>query len=350
MQTILVTGGAGFIGSHTCLCLLKNNYKVVVVDSNVNSSELSLKMIKKIFDQNQEFMEEIIFHKGDIRDEKFLKKVFLQSSNNGYPIDGVIHFAGLKSAEESIKDPLMYWDNNVCGTLTLLKVMQLFNCETIVFSSSAAFYGNSENNPLKESFQIKPLNPYGQTKASIEYILDGIFRNKNHNWKVANLRYFNPIGAHFSGLIGEEPLNKPNNLFPYICLVAAGKYKKLNIYGNDWPTDDGTGIRDYIHVMDLAEAHTFAINFLFRRDPLIISLNIGTGIGTSVLELVETFKEVNKCDIPYQFVDRRQGDVAKIIADNQKAISVLNWKPKRNLKEMCKDGWRWRFLNPNGYT
>ena len=169
------------------------------------------------------------------------------------------------------------------------------------------------------------------------------------NLKVANLRYFNPIGAHYSGLIGEEPINKPNNLFPYICLVAAGKYKKLNIYGNDWPTFDGTGVRDYIHVMDLAEAHTSAINYLFENDPILLNLNIGTGVGTSVLELVETFIEVNKCDVQYQFVDRRQGDVATIVADNQKAISLLNWRPKRNLKDMCKDGWRWRCLNPNGY-
>ena len=349
MKTILVTGGSGFIGSHTCFCLLKNKYKIIVVDSNVNSSKLSLKMIKKIFDQNKEVMEEIIFHQGDIRDEKFLKKVFLKSLNNGYQIDGVIHFAGLKSVEESTKYPLMYWDNNVCGTLTLLKVMELFNCETIVFSSSATVYGSSEICPIKESFEIKPLNPYGQTKATIEYILDGIFRSSKSNIKVANLRYFNPIGAHYSGLIGEEPINKPNNLFPYICLVAAGKYKKLNIYGNDWPTSDGTGVRDYIHVMDLAEAHTSAINYLFENPPILLNLNIGTGVGTSVLELVETFIEVNKCDVQYQFIDRRQGDVATVVADNQKAISLLNWRPKRNLKDMCKDGWRWRCLNPNGY-
>lgn len=350
MKTILVTGGSGFIGSHTCLCLLKNNYKVVVVDSNVNSSKLSLKMIKKIIDQNNQEMEEIIFYKGDIRDEKLLKKVFLQSLNDGYPIEGVIHFAGLKSVEESTKDPLKYWDNNVCGTINLLKVMQLFNCETIVFSSSATVYGNSEISPIKETFVIKPLNPYGQTKATIEYILGDICRSFKNTWKVANLRYFNPIGAHYSGLIGEEPLNKPNNLFPYICLVASGKYKKLNIYGNDWPTCDGTGIRDYIHVMDLAEAHTCAIDYLLSRDPLILNLNIGTGTGTSVLELIETFIEINKCDVPYQFVERRPGDVAQIIADNQKAISILNWSPKRNLKDMCKDGWRWRCLNPSGYT
>jgi len=349
MKTILVTGGCGFIGSHTCLCLLKNNYKIVVVDSNINSSKLSLKNIKKIFELNNLVMQEIFFKKGDIRDEEFLKKVFLQAKNNGNPIEGVVHFAGLKSVEESTKDPLIYWDNNVCGTLTLLKVMKLFKCKTIVFSSSATIYGNPKINPIKESFAIKPLNPYGQTKASIEYILEGIFKGFQKNWKVANLRYFNPIGAHESGLIGEEPLNKPNNLFPYISLVASGKYKKLNIYGKNWPTHDGTGIRDYIHVMDLAEAHTCAINYLFDKGPNLLNLNIGTGVGTSVLELVETFEEVNKCKIPYEFCNRRQGDVATLIADNERAISLLQWNPKRNLKDMCKDGWRWRQINPNGY-
>ena len=349
MKTILVTGGSGFIGSHTCLCLLKNKYKIIVVDSNVNSSKLSLKMIKKIFDQNKEVMEEIIFHQGDIRDEKFLKKVFLKSLNNGYQIDGVIHFAGLKSVEESIKYPLMYWDNNVSGTLTLIKVMELFNCETIVFSSSATVYGSSEISPLKESFEIKPLNPYGQTKATIEYILDGIFRSSKSNLKVANLRYFNPIGAHCSGLMGEEPLNKPNNLFPYICLVAAGKYKKLNIYGNDWPTFDGTGVRDYIHVMDLAEAHFSTLKFLLSNKAQLINLNIGTGIGTSVLDLINKFSVVNDIIIPFEIVDRRPGDVASLVANNQKAISILDWKPQRDLNNMCADGWNWQKRNPNGY-
>ncbi len=349
MKTILVTGGCGFIGSHTCLCLLKNDYRVVVVDSNINSSKLSLENIKKILKQNKLLIEDIIFNKGDIRDEEFLKKVFIQAINNGNPIEGVIHFAGLKSVAESTKDPLLYWDNNVCGSLTLLKVMQLFKCETIVFSSSATVYGNTKINPIKESFEIKPLNPYGQTKASIEHILAGIFKASQEKWKIANLRYFNPIGAHESGLLGEETLNKPNNLFPYIALVASGKYKKLNIYGKDWPTHDGTGIRDYIHVMDLAEAHKCALNFLFDNGPNLLNLNIGTGIGTSVLELIQTFEEVVKCKIPYDFCERRPGDVGTLIADNETAISLLQWHPKKDLKDMCEDGWRWRSLNPNGY-
>ena len=349
MKTILVTGGCGFIGSHTCLCLLKNNYKIIAIDSNINSSKLSFKNIKRILKKNKLLIEDIIFKKGDIRDEKFLKEVFLQAITNGNPIDAVVHFAGLKSVEESTKYPLIYWDNNVCGSLILLKVMQIFKCETIVFSSSATVYGHAKINPIKESSDIKPLNPYGQTKASIEYILEGIYRGSQKKWKIANLRYFNPIGAHESGLIGEEPLDKPNNLFPYIALVALGKFKRLNIYGKDWPTDDGTGIRDYIHVMDLAEAHKCALNYLFDNEPNLLNLNIGTGIGTSVLELVETFEDVNKCKIPYEFCKRRPGDVATLIADNKKAISLLQWYPKRDLKNMCEDGWRWRKLNPNGY-
>ena len=348
MKTILVTGGCGFIGSHTCLCLLKNDYRVVVVDSNINSSKLSLENIKKILKQNKLFIEDIIFNKGDIRDEEFLKKVFIQAINNGNPIEGVIHFAGLKSVAESTKDPLLYWDNNVCGSLTLLKVMQLFKCETIVFSSSATVYGNTKINPIKESFEIKPLNPYGQTKASIEHILAGIFKASQEKWKIANLRYFNPIGAHESGLLGDNPSNIPNNLFPIICKVAQGELKELKIYGNDWETFDGTGIRDYIHIMDLADAHCYALDFLLENKPQILSLNIGTGIGTSVLELVNKFMKVNKCVIPYKFCDRRLGDLPFVVANNNKASTILNWLPKRSLEDMCHHGWKWQLLNRNG--
>ena len=349
MKTILVTGGTGFIGSHVCISLIESNFRVLVIDSNVNSSKLSLKRVKKIVDQKKLPSEEIVFNKGDIRDELFLKNLFTQSAIKGHPIEGVIHLAGLKSVEESIRNPILYWDNNLCGTLNLLKVMKCFDCKTIVFSSSATIYGNSQINPIKESFEIKPFNPYGQTKASIELILESIFKVSNNEWRIANLRYFNPIGAHESGLIGEDPLNKPNNLFPYICLVASGKYEKLNIYGKNWPTTDGTGIRDYIHIMDLANAHISALNYLIDKKPEMINLNIGTGIGTSVLELLETFQEVNKCKIPYDFCEKRPGDVSILIADNKKAISMLEWEPKRDIKQMCKDGWKWRFLNPHGY-
>ena len=349
MRTILITGGTGFIGSHTCLSLLESKFKVVVVDSNVNSSKTCLESIKKILQQKNLSEENIFFIKGDIRDETFLKNVFIKALNNGFPIEGVIHFAGLKSVEESMSNPLLYWDNNVVGTINLLKVMEIFKCKTIVFSSSATIYGNPKTSPIKETFEIKPLNPYGITKAFIENILECISKTYNKNWKIINLRYFNPIGAHESGIIGEEPLNKPNNLFPYICLVANGTYKKLNIFGNDWPTLDGTGVRDYIHVMDLADAHKCAIDYLFNRDSLMLSLNVGTGVGTSVLNLVETFQEVNKCEIPYEFCNRRPGDVPTLVADNKKAISILNWYPKRSIRDMCKDGWNWRYLNPKGY-
>tara|TARA_B100001093_G_C26823571_1_gene1013000 strand:- start:1156 stop:2208 length:1053 start_codon:yes stop_codon:yes gene_type:complete len=349
MKTILITGGTGFIGSHTCLSLLENNFKIVVVDSNVNSSKLSLQRIKKILEQKKFSIEDILFIKGDIRDEKFIKNVFIETLKKGFQIDGVVHFAGLKSVEESTQNPLLYWDNNILGTLNLLKVMNIFNCKTIVFSSSATIYGNSKINPIKETFEIKPFNPYGNTKATVENMLSDISKAYGNDWRIANLRYFNPIGAHESGLIGEEPINKPNNLFPYICLVANGRYEKLNIYGKNWPTHDGTGIRDYIHVMDLAEAHKCAIKYLFDNGPNFLNLNIGTGVGISVLELVETFEKVNKCKIPYEFCNRRPGDVPTIIADNEKAISLLQWHPKRDLKDMCEDGWRWRKLNPNGY-
>tara|TARA_B100000886_G_scaffold338154_1_gene300378 strand:- start:271 stop:1335 length:1065 start_codon:yes stop_codon:yes gene_type:complete len=349
MKTILVTGGTGYIGSHICVSLKSSNYRVIVVDSNVNSSEQSLDGVKKIINQKNLNSNDLNFYKGDLRDQKFLKHLFSEAYEKGYPIEGVIHLAGLKSVEESTKNPILYWDNNLCGTINLLKVMNLFDCKTIVFSSSATIYGNSEISPLKESFEIKPCNPYGQTKASIELILESIFNNSKNSWRIANLRYFNPIGAHESGLIGEDPLNKPNNLFPYICLVASGKYEKLNIFGKNWPTHDGTGVRDYIHVMDLADAHKSSLKFLINKKPQIITLNVGTGIGTSVLELVNTFEKVNNCKIKYNFCERRPGDVSVLIAENKKAISLLNWEPKRDIKQMCRDGWKWSFLNPHGY-
>ena len=349
MKTILVTGGSGFIGSHTCFCLLKNKYKIILVDSNVNSSKLSLKMIKKIFDQNKEFIEEIIFHKGDIRDEKFLEKVFRQSSNNGYPIDGVIHFAGLKSVKESTKYPLIYWDNNVYGTLILLKVMKLFNCETIVFSSSATVYGLSNKANITEDSPLKPINPYGNNKETIEKILNDLFKSSSKDWCIANLRYFNPIGAHQSGLIGENPMGVSNNIFPLILKVAYGKLSHLEIFGNDWPTPDGTCIRDYIHVMDLAKAHLKALEYLLKNNSQVLNLNLGTGIGASVLQLVNTFERINKVNIPIKFVERRLGDACRLVADNTFAKSVLNWSPSKNIEQMCKDGWQWKVLNPNGY-
>ena len=275
--------------------------------------------------------------------------LFLKAKEKGKPIEGVIHLAGLKSVEESIRKPLLYWDNNVIGTMNLLKIMQKFDCKTIVFSSSATIYGVVSSDPIDEKCNINPNNPYGHTKAAIEFMLKGIFESSKDKWRIANLRYFNPIGAHDSGLIGENPSDVPNNLFPIICNVAQGKFSELKIFGNDWPTLDGTCVRDYIHVMDLAEAHTRALDFLISNKAQLIDLNIGTGIGTSVLELLEKFSKVNNCSVPFSYSGRRQGDAPVVIANNNKAISVLNWKPKRNLEEMCKNGWEWKKNNPLGY-
>lgn len=350
MKNILVTGGTGYIGSHTCLSLLKKGYRLVIIDSNVNSSSKSLEKIRIILNISRaEFKKILVFKKGDIRDCDFLDEVFLKAKNKGDPITGVIHFAGLKAVGESVQNPLLYWENNVYGSIKLFNAMLKFNCKTIIFSSSATIYKPSLLAPIAENSEILPNNPYGYTKASIENILRNIFESSNKKWRVANLRYFNPIGAHKSGLIGESPLNVPNNIFPYLCGIGIGRYDYLKIFGNDWPTKDGTGIRDYIHVMDLADAHVSALDFLFNNTPQLIDINIGTGLGTSVLDLVEEFKKVNGCKIPYIFCDRRPGDVASLLANNEKAISFLNWSPKKTISDMCIDGWRWQTQNPSGY-
>ena len=349
MKTILVTGGTGFIGSHTCVTMIENGFKVIIVDSNINSSPKVITKIKQIFKEEELHKDQIIFEKGDIRDEIFLKDVFQNAIKRNNPIEAVIHFAGLKSVEESVSEPLRYWEYNVFGSICLFKVMQSFACKTIVFSSSATVYGDTKENPISESSFINPKNPYGKTKATVENILESIFKSSNQTWRIINLRYFNPIGAHESGKIGENPLNKPNNLFPLICRVAKGEYKKLNIYGNNWPTKDGTCIRDYIHIMDLAEAHFFAIKYLLEIDFQFLNLNVGTGIGTSVLEIIETFKATNNCKVPFLNSSKRPGDVPILVAKNELAISSLNWKPKRNIEAMCRDGWEWHKNNPNGY-
>ena len=347
---VLVTGGSGFIGSHTCLVLLEKGYEVVVVDSLVNSKKTSIKRVVQLIKSNKNiknvYIEIEIF---DIRDEKALDELFLNHERLGKPIEAVIHFAGLKSVKESVQNPLLYWDVNVNSSLTLLRVMNRYQCRAIVFSSSATIYGLSDNMPLTENKEIKPVNPYGRTKAAIEQLLNDIFQSNTGKWKIANLRYFNPIGAHPSGMLGEAPLNTPNNIFPFITQVAAGKHEKLIVFGDDWPTEDGTGIRDYIHVMDLAEGHISALKYLLKNENQIINLNLGTGVGTSVLELVKTFERVNNVNIPIGFSNRREGDVSTVIADNSLAISCLDWYPIRGLEEMCRNGWKWQSLNPYGY-
>ena len=351
MKTLLVTGGCGFIGSHTCLSLLEKNFEVIVIDSNINSKNTSLKKIVNIGKlHDRKFEDRLTFFQGDIRDKFFLENIFSNSFKNNKPIQGVIHFAGLKSVEESERNPLLYWDFNICGSINLFKIMQKYRCQNIVFSSSATLYGKTSKKLISEFDLIKPYNTYGKTKHSIETILNELFISSGKEWKVANLRYFNPIGAHPSGLIGENPSHIPSNLFPYICKVASGEFENLKIYGNDWDTYDGTCVRDFIHVMDLADAHIAAINYLFANEPKVINLNIGTGKGTSVLELVKTFIRVNQCKIPYVFVNRRIGDVPFLVADNKLAIEKLNWSPNKNLEEMCKDGWRWQKQNPNGFN
>ncbi len=350
MKTILITGGAGYIGSHTCVNLLKKGYKLIVVDSFINSSSL---VIDKIINLASESISNNTIKlqaiKGDIKDELFLDSIFNQAKSNNNQIDAVIHFAGLKSVNESKKFPLLYWDVNVNGTINLLKVMKSYKCRTIVFSSSATIYGPNAINPIKEDSVINPINPYGQTKAVVENILSDIYNSKPKLWRIANLRYFNPIGAHPSGIIGENPLGIPNNIFPYLCQVAIGKREKLKIFGNDWPTPDGTGIRDYIHVMDLADGHANALEHLFLKDAQIINLNLGTGKGTSVLELINTFEMVNSCKINYDFTDRRDGDGPASIANPSLAFKLINWKTKRDLKDMCKDGWEWQKKNIDGF-
>lgn len=344
MSKILVTGGAGFIGSHTCLRLLENGHKIVVIDSFLNSSRKSLLRVNKLITENK-----IEIFEGDLKIQENIEHVFLKSKSQGEPIKAVIHFAGLKSVLNSIKNPLQYWDNNLVGTINLLKIMERNNCFNIVFSSSATVYNFSENNLIDEKTIINPINPYGHTKATIEEILKNIFNCQSDKWKIISLRYFNPIGAHSSGMIGEDPNGAPNNVFPFLLKVAIGKIKKLKIFGNDWPTHDGTGIRDYIHVLDLADGHVLALEYLFKNNSQILFLNLGTGVGTSVLDLINCFEKVNGINIPYEIVGRRIGDIPFLVADNTLAIKKLNWTPWRTLEDMCSDGWRWQKMNPDGY-
>ena len=348
MSTILVTGGAGFVGSHTSLLLLKKGYKLIILDSLINSSEISLKRVSKIV-FNEVNNKKLKFIKGDIRDKNLLDGIFKEAHLKNNKFDGVIHFAGLKAAGESVKYPLEYWDSNVNGSLTLFKVMEKYDCRNLVFSSSATVYKAQSSKLLNEYDALEPVNPYGYTKFTIERILSNLFNSKKSQWRIACLRYFNPVGAHESGFIGENPLGKFNNLYPQITRVAIGKKNKINIFGSDWDTKDGTCVRDYIHVMDLAEGHLLAMNYLTRKDPQFIAINIGTGIGTSVLEFIRIFEKVNNVEIPFSFEERRLGDNSSVIADNSLAKSLLEWMPKRNIEDACRDGWNWQLKNPNGY-
>ena len=348
MQRILVTGGAGFIGSHTSLLLIEKGYEILLVDSLINSSIKVIARINEIIDRNfPDKKNKFSFFKGDLRNESFVNEIFLNQYKIGKPITGVIHFAGLKAVNESIHEPLKYWDFNLLSTINLLKVMNLFECRTIVFSSSASVYGSPKKNLLKEEDKLDPINPYGLTKLTIEKILGNLYKSSSNKWKIINLRYFNPIGAHSSGLIGEVSKGIPNNIFPLIMQVASGNIEFLKIYGNDWPTNDGTPVRDYIHVMDLANGHLFALEHLLKDSSKILNLNLGTGIGSSVLDLVRTFERVNKIKVPFQFADRRDGDAAIVVADNSLVKNILNWKAVKNIEDMCRDGWKWQRKSQN---
>ncbi len=343
MKNILITGGTGFIGSHTCLNFLEEGFNITIIDSLKNSSTNVLKSIKEILELSNNYDEnKINFYKGDIRNSAFLKDVFLEAKNKNNPIDGVIHFAGLKSVSESTLNPILYWDVNVNGSLNLFKIMEENNCKTILFSSSATVYGDSQEIPFKESAQIKPFNPYGYTKSTVENILNNIFNSDSSRWRICHLRYFNPIGSHPSGLIGENPKNKPENIFPQICQVASGFRKKLYVFGNDWRTPDGTCYRDYIHILDLAEIHKKTLKFLFNKKSTYLTLNVGKGHPYSVLELINTFERVNNIKINYEFSRRRLGDIAISYADTSKMNNLLKWKPLRSIEDMCIDGWKWQ--------
>ncbi len=349
LKGILITGGLGFIGSHTCSILLENNFKLYLIDNLENSSGNSIEYLKslELLNKKNKFENRLVFKKGDIKNFDFLKEVFQIALDENFPIDSVMHFAGLKSVSDSVIDPINYWETNVFGTINLLKVMDIYNCNTLVFSSSATIYGNEEASYFKESSIVKPINPYGRTKAVIEKFLADIFASNPNKWKIANLRYFNPIGSHPSGKLGEESSPKVTNIFPIIMNAASGVIKNLEVYGNNWPTYDGTCIRDYIHVMDLADAHIAALRFLFKKKSYFININIGTGKGTSVLDLIRIFERVNSCKVPYIFKDKRPGDVALSVAKNDLAKNLFNWTPKKSIEDMCRDGWRWQNQSKN---
>ncbi len=333
---VLVTGGAGYIGSHTCVELLTAGHAVTVVDNLMNSREEVLHRISEITQK------QFAFHRVDLLDQAALDQVFQEAE-----VDAVIHFAGLKAVGESVAKPLEYYSNNITGSLVLFGLMAKYAIKNLVFSSSATVYGDPASLPITEDFPLKASNPYGWCKVMLEQILSDI-HHADQTWNIALLRYFNPVGAHPSGKIGEDPRGIPNNLVPYISQVAVGKLSEVKIFGNDYPTPDGTGVRDYIHIMDLADGHMQALEKL-ADNPGLVSYNLGTGKGYSVLEMVNAFAKAADREIPYRVVERRPGDIAACYADPSKAEKELSWKATRGIEEMCADTWRWQTMNPNGY-
>ena len=341
MAQLLITGGAGFIGSHTCLVLLEAGHRLVVLDSFANSSAESLRRVAALAGPAAADRLRVI--EGDIRSASDLARAF-----GGTSIEAVIHFAGLKAVGESVAQPLHYWDVNVGGSRCLLAAMAAHGCRTLVFSSSATLYGTPEQVPIAETAPIQPINPYGHTKAAVERMLSDLAASEP-GWRLACLRYFNPVGAHPSGRIGEDPLGLPNNLFPFITQVAVGRREQLQVFGGDWPTPDGSGVRDYIHVMDLAEGHLAALEVLLAGGDQLLTLNLGSGRGHSVLEVIHSFEAASGQRIPYAVVERRPGDVAITLADPERAAAVLGWRTRRSLADICRDGWAWQQANPQGY-
>ena len=335
-MSILVTGGAGYIGSHTCIEMQNAGYDVIVIDNLDNSSSESLKRVEKITGKP------VKFYKEDVRDKEVLRKIFTDNK-----IDAVIHFAGLKAVGESVREPIMYYDNNLISTIALLEVMNEFGVKKIVFSSSATVYGVATEMPLVEGMPLGAINPYGRTKYFIEEMLRDLYV-ADKEWCIALLRYFNPIGAHKSGLIGEDPKGIPNNLMPYISQVAVGKLEKLHVFGNDYNTVDGTGVRDYIHVVDLANGHVKAVDWALNNLGCE-AFNLGTGNGISVLQLRDAFVKVTGVDVPYVIDPRRPGDPDEVYANAEKAKNILGWTAKYGVDEMCEDTWRWQSGNPKGY-
>ena len=336
MKKVLVTGGAGYIGSHTVVELLAVGYEAVIVDDFSNSSPEVLERLESITGVK------IPFYRGSIADKDFMNYVFEENQ-----INAVIHFAAYKAVGESVQEPLKYYKNNVGGTVALLEVMMEHQVKHIIFSSSATVYGMNNLSPLTEDLPTSATNPYGYTKLMMEQILTDLAL-AHSDWSVTNLRYFNPIGAHESGLIGEAPNGIPNNLMPYITQVAVGKLQELSVFGNDYDTHDGTGVRDYIHVVDLAKGHVLALKHNLENKGVAV-FNLGTGIGYSVLDMVKAFENVNSVKVPYTIKDRRPGDVATCYADASKANDILGWKAEKTLQDMMRDSWRWQSSNPNGY-
>lgn len=336
-MTILVTGGAGYIGSHTVLELLSIGHQVIVVDNLSNSSQESLHRVASITGKSP------VFYEVDLLDKEKLDAIF-----QNHDIDSVIHFAGYKAVGESVQKPMMYYQNNIDSTLILCETMKKHGVTNIVFSSSATVYGDPETVPITEESPLFATNPYGRTKLFIEYILRDLYVSDN-TWNIALLRYFNPVGAHKSGLIGEDPNDIPNNLMPFVSQVAVGKLEQLSVFGNDYPTPDGTGVRDYIHVVDLAIGHLKAIEKL-EENPGLVIYNLGTGKGTSVLDMVQAFEKASGKKVPYKIAPRRPGDIATCYADPAKAEKELKWKAERGIEEMCNDAWKWQSENPNGYN